>query len=501
MRSLSSFFARQFKVAFALSLRWFEDIATDWKSLANLRGVENQQLLRQIKEAEERAKLLKDQVKSLVRQSVTQTTYPKLKCLPGHQFDPKLIAVCCQLCLITGFRAVPKVLECVSKAYNLDLAIPSHDAVRNWNCRNGVAILAETRRANDWIWLVDHSVQLGQMSVLAVLGIRAIDVPRKRALKRSDMTVLGIMPTNSRTKQEIGKQLQSVADEFGKPVATVSDGARELQEALSEVQENPKESVCLDDVKHKIAVVLKRELNNNKRWQEFERHLGTTTSAIQQTELEHLLPPRKKQKCRFMNFDHLVDWAVKINLVLLSDQATPRMLEKLGWVAGFVHDLVAWQEARAMIGRCLHQTNSQGTWEGSTEQLRQELGKLPANTLWSIKIREQLTEISQNNELKLKRLSQKGLVLPCSTEVLESAFGSFKVLQRNHSRGSFTTLLATFATLFDTCTTAKIRTRFANVTNKKLKAWIRKAGLTNSTQARRMSAPRAKSPKLFVEAV
>lgn len=501
MRSLSSFIARHFKVAFALSQRWFEDITTDWKSLANLRGVENQQLLQQLKEAEERAKLLQDQVKSLSCQSVTQATPPKLKCLPGHQFDPKLIAVCCQLCLITGFRAVPKVLECVSKAYNLDLAIPSHDAVRNWNCRNGVAILAETRRANDWIWLVDHSVQLGQMSVLVVLGIRARDVPRKRALRRSDMTVLGIMPANSRTKHEISKQLKSIADEFGKPIATVSDGARELQEALSEVRENPEESVCLDDVKHKIAVVLKKELNNNKRWQEFERHLGTTTSAIQQTELEHLLPPRKKQKCRFMNFDHLVDWAVKVNLVLLSDQATPRMLEKLGWVAGFVHDLVAWQETRAMIGRCLHQTNSQGTWEGSTEQLRQELGKLPASTLWSIKIREQLTEISQNNELKLKRLSQKGLVLPCSTEVLESAFGSFKVLQRNHSRGSFTTLLATFATLFDTCTTAKIRTRFANVTNKKLKAWVRKAGLTNSTQARRMRAPRPKSPKLFAEAV
>jgi hypothetical protein len=339
------------------------------------------------------------------------------------------------------------------------------------------------------------------MSVLAVLGIHARDVPRKRALKRSDMTVLGIMPTNSRTKQEIGKQLKTVADEFGKPIATVSDGARELQEALSEVQENPEESVCLDDVKHKIAVVLKRELNNNKRWQEFERHLGTTTSAIQQTELEHLLPPRKKQKCRFMNFDHLVDWAVKVNLVLLSDQTTSRMLEKLGWVAGFVHDLVAWQEARAMMGRCLHQTNTQGTWEGSTEQLRQELGKLPANTPWSIKIREQLIEITHNNELKLRKLSPKGLVLPCSTEVLESAFGSFKVLQRNHCRGTFTTLLATFATLFDTCTTEKIRARFANVTNKKLNAWVKKAGLTNSTQARRMSTPRSKPPKLFVEEV
>lgn len=107
------------------------------------------------------------------------------------------------------------------------------------------------------------------MSVLAVIGIHARDVPRKRALKRSDMTVLGIMPTNSRTKQEIGKQLKTVAYEFGKPIATVSDGACELQEALSEVRENPEESVCLDDVRHKIAVVLKRELNNNKRWQEF----------------------------------------------------------------------------------------------------------------------------------------------------------------------------------------------------------------------------------------
>jgi hypothetical protein len=34
-----------------------------------------------------------------------------------------------------------------------------------------------------------------------------------------------------------------------------------------------------------------------------------------------------------------------------------------------------------------------------------------------------------------------------------------------------------------------------------LNAWVKKAGLTNSTQARRMSTPRSKPPKLFVEQV
>jgi dihydroorotase-like cyclic amidohydrolase len=88
----------------------------------------------------------------------------------------------------------------------------------------------------------------------------------------------------------------------------------------------------------------------------------------------------------------------------------------------------------------------------------------------------------------LQKLNRPGLHFPCSTEVLESAFGGFKALQGHHGRGTFTSLLAVFATQFDQCTPAKIRERFDRVSNKNVKDWQKSSGLTDSTQSRRTRA-------------
>ena len=132
----------------------------------------------------------------------------------------------------------------------------------------------------------------------------------------------------------------------------------------------------------------------------------------------------------------------------------------------------------------LTQANGQGVWVGASAQLRQEL--LPATSDRVVQLREKLLEIVSANESELKALPGEGLRLPCSTEVLEAAFGAFKALQRHHDRGTFTVLLATFPALFETCTANKIRQRLSRVSNQVLQEWITTSGLSNSTHSRRM---------------
>ncbi|HAV33760.1 MAG TPA: hypothetical protein DCX79_17315, partial [Planctomycetaceae bacterium] len=148
-----------------------------------------------------------------------------------HQFSARIIAMCCCLAVVIGFRAVPKVLKIINRCLELDIPVPSRDAVRLWNCRNGIAILQEAKKSTGWIWMIDHSVQLGKMCVLVVLGIHKDNIPRNRPLRRSDMTVLAVSPAPSRSKEEVRKQLLAVAHEFGHPFATICDGASELREA------------------------------------------------------------------------------------------------------------------------------------------------------------------------------------------------------------------------------------------------------------------------------
>ncbi len=410
--------------------------------------------------------------------------------LPGHQFGAAMISLCCRLSNLIGFRAIPKVLRCVADCLGLPWKIPSRDAVRNWNCRNGVAILHEAEEADDWIWLVDHSVQLGKMFVLAVLGIRQSELPQRRALQRDDMTPLAVLPTDSRNKQVVGEQFQQVAARFGTPLAIVSDGACELHEGARQLESAGFSGVCIDDVKHKVANLLKKTLGRDERFAAFEKQLGQTTATIQQTELEHLLPPRKKQKCRFMNFDRLIDWTTMVQRQLDAPEVPPRVVEKLGWISEFSQDLACWRQCRQLIGCVLSFTNRHGVYCGASAALAGQLAELPATAPLAERLRDEMISFSQCNEAKLLTLGRDTLRLPCSTEVLESAFGSFKAIQRHHHRGTFTTLLAVFPTLFDRCTPEKIRHRFAAVSNAALKSWFHESNLTNSTQSRQTKAYR-----------
>ncbi|MCA9225762.1 MAG: hypothetical protein KDA47_09125, partial [Planctomycetales bacterium] len=57
------------------------------------------------------------------------------------------------------------VIECFAAAFDLQIKIPSRDAVRNCGCRNGVAILREADRQHDWVWTIDDGQLRGYSRV------------------------------------------------------------------------------------------------------------------------------------------------------------------------------------------------------------------------------------------------------------------------------------------------------------------------------------------------
>ena len=64
--------------------------------------------------------------------------------------------------------------------------------------------------ADDWIWIVDHSVQLGQEKCLIILGIRACDLPRNRPLIYSDVEPIEMIPVKESNGEIVYKQLECV---------------------------------------------------------------------------------------------------------------------------------------------------------------------------------------------------------------------------------------------------------------------------------------------------
>ncbi len=71
-----------------------------------------------------------------------------------------------------------------------------------------------------------------------------------------------------------------------------------------------------------------------------------------------------------------------------------------------------------------------------------------------------------------------------STEILESTFARYKQLERQHSKGGFTTLLAGFGALLKPTTAKSIRQAFSAVSVKDVQQWSRENLGTTLTSKR-----------------
>ncbi len=101
-------------------------------------------------------------------------TLPSDLPLPHHTYGPKMISLCLNLCKQVGFRPAETALKIVFEWLGIDAEIPSWDSMRLWSCRVGIAQLQKpVEQADDWIWMADHSNQIGTEKVLQILGFRA----------------------------------------------------------------------------------------------------------------------------------------------------------------------------------------------------------------------------------------------------------------------------------------------------------------------------------------
>jgi len=476
----------------------------------------NRRLKKQLEDSERHRQRLVNEKRDLERENVRQSDeLARLRrenqqlldrpCLPNdpvvanHSFGPKMISMCLELVKIIGYRPVEAVLQIVQQWLGIEFNIPQWTTVRTWSCRCGVGLLNESvTRADDWILMIDHSVQLAKQNVLLILGIECSKLPQDRPLRRDDMSVLAIVPGDSRDKDSVTMALNELTEKIGVPMSIVVDGASELHEGIKAFEKQGKTVLVMDDIKHKAANILKQVLGKDAVFKDFESQLGTTTARIQQTELAHLLPPKKKSKCRFMTLSPLLRWQRMIQHHLNDPHSvenqgvTPeRLNEKLGWVAAFAEPAQQWRQCQAVVSTVLKFSNRCGVYRGVTDDLKQLLARFDFDGELVQEVYTKLAEVYQQCEQRLidSAYSEERLIV--STEVLESTLGGYKRLQRQHTRGGFTSLLAALPTLLSKQTPADVTSLLKKVSNKKWKQWCAESNLANSTHAKKLAAYKA----------
>jgi hypothetical protein len=409
-----------------------------------------------------------------------------------HGYGAGIIRLFLSLVLRAGvsLRSAPRVLETINEALGLSLPVPCWTTGRLWLLRLGHALLtARPEVAGDWVWLIDHSVQIGKEKCLVILGIRLADLPEPGvSLRHEDLELIELLPASDWTRADVERALEQAAGRTGSvPRAIVDDHGVDLTGGVSLFRQRHPQTIEIYDVKHKCACLLKARLEKNLRWQEFQTRLGQTRCAVQQTELAFLTPPSPKPKARFMNLQRQLAWARRVlaNLrqptVVRKFATVRRLREKLGWVEAFEADVKQWSQWQQVIDVTVTRVNTRGIYRGAANLLARQLSQLDDLGDGARSLGKELTQFVRSQEL----LVRPGERLPGSTEVLESCFGKFKQLEKQHSRGGFTSLLLGFGAMLSQVTGGLVRQAMEASRTRDVRDWVAQTlGVTLLAQRR-----------------
>jgi hypothetical protein len=399
-----------------------------------------------------------------------------------------------------GFRGAASAMEVASLLFPTDEQAPSPNGGQMWLLRMGLYELSRPKQqADDWVWIVDHTIQVGRVKCLIVVGVQLKAWEAKRAeqdqsaaLAHHDLSVWMIEPVGRSDGVTVHRQLEDLGRQTGiVPCEILSDCGGDLQNGVGRFCAEHPQTTGSKDMAHAAANAVKRELTNDEHWAAFLRDASLAKTKMRQTQFAFLLPPELKAKARWMNLDSLLTWSRKAMDFVVSPRSLPglsweadELEEKMGWIRGYQEPLASWSKMLQVTATCLTYIREQGYHPDAKKELQAELVDFTTNT--------ETPEARVAERLLAFVGEQSSAILPGkrllgSSEVLESLIGKAKQLEGQQSKSGFTKMILGLAASVSEITEKNIHTALSAVKVREVVAWVReKLGI--SVQAHRHRA-------------
>lgn len=401
-----------------------------------------------------------------------------------------IIDVCHRLVVQAGvaLRAVPRVLGIFFGAPDAATFTPAATSVRWWLQRLGLfALREELEVADDWVYLIDHSVQIGTVKVCVILGLRLCEVPfPARALRHDDVRVLAVMPTECSTGEIVAAQLTTAAQRTGPPRQIVSDHGSDVKSGSELFAQRHPDTVVTYDAAHHGAIVLKRRFEADQRWSDFVARLGQVKARILQTSDAFLLAPSLRPKARYMNLASLLRWGRKLLSLLdrgpAGGRASERAETRYGWLRDFRASLQEWSRWEVTVRHSVAFLRTRGLSCSCQLAHSAHLQALPPDER-DDNLTAELTAFAGLQS----QAARPGERLVASTEVLESVFGKWKTLEHQESRSGITSLVLSLGSLVGKWSRSRIKAALEAIPVKHVTDWSREH-LPSTVQSQRRLA-------------
>jgi hypothetical protein len=359
------------------------------------------------------------------------------------------------------------------------------ETIRHWFHRLGCYLLQRTvEHRDDWVLFLDHTMELGAARCLLVLGM-----PLERwqqpggALTHADVQVLMVEVVEHSTGPVVHAQLQRVIGRIGVPAQIVSDHGGDLAKGIELLRQTHPGVVDTYDVSHKLACLLKAELEPDPRWQEYLRQAGRTRAALQQAKGGVPRPPVLRTKARYQNLEGLIAWgesilklehagfAERLGMQRGSSPAEAQQWfdQAVGWVRGFVVDLASWRGLLACIETTRRQISKEGLHLASGHALKPLLKDGDARG------RRFATRVCEFVEAQGARVPSGRRYVGCS-DVIESIFGKYKSYLERSPTPSLGTNVVLFPLFVTRITEELVGQALETVTHEAAQAFVRALG-------------------------
>jgi len=356
----------------------------------------------------------------------------------GGQFSLTIARLAMDLVLETGasMRGAAAGLRLTAARLDLGVTTPSFGAVRSWLLRLGCYALMCPLPSGDWVWLIDHTVQIGACKLLVIAGCPLANVPfGERSLRQSDLHLVGLSLMEHSTKEAVAAELEKAALRTGIPRQIASDQGSDLDGGVKLFQQQHAGIAQVHDLAHQAANVLKQRWTKDERWLAFVTRLSQAAAKLRQTREAHLLPPTIRPKARFMNVGPTLRFARRVLLLLDGPTPSARTEDNYGWLREDREAVTGWASEQSVAESAVRQIREHGVNRDTATAL---------DRVWST---QELTPGAREVAARLRASvcaegsqAHLGETLVGSTEVLESTFGKLKRLEGSYSGDGFTSL-------------------------------------------------------------
>lgn len=385
-----------------------------------------------------------------------------------HKFSYFVIEIILSIKLSTSvsFKAVSKQATILNIHLEEITGNPTNSTIMNWVKKLGLYQLEKAKeKADDWIIILDHSIQLGQDKLFVVLGIRESTIDFTRPLQYQDLTPLLITSKVKWTGEIIKIILLELESKLGKIKYAVGDYGSDIKKGLE-----LSGILHIHDVTHRIGLIIEKLYGTDAQFADVTAHMSEMRIKLAQTASAPIIPPTQRKKSRYLNIAAISNWATRALRLAENDsldKIDQPITDGILWLKEYKSPILEQKEINNAILSISKILKHNGFSKETIAKCNKEMDCLCSakGVLFKSKINEYFES--------MQKLMPNTVTILCSSDIIESTFGKYKNYVSSNPMACMTDLCLCIAAFTSKLDKEEIKQALESVFIKDIKIWTK----------------------------